>query len=428
MPPSSPAVSGESSVSVNLFCPTTTMLAALDLGDPLAVRLDQPGLHVGDRLDGAALLLDRLHLGLGALDEFGHQAVHHLRALEDVGVLEQVGLVGEDLLDPQAPLLIPGAGEAERLVPSRQLDRAGTGVAAQGHGKRLEHDPGHVVLGLGLGQAERVDLDAVAEAQELRLGHPVAVAADPLPHLAHGAQLGVLLDEPDPGVDEERDAAEDLGEVLVGDLAARLHLVEHRDRGGERVGDLLDRRRAGLLQVVGADVDRVPLGDLVDGEGDRVGDQPHRGPGREGVGAAREVLLDDVVLGRAGERGALDAVLLRDRRVEREQPGGRGVDRHRGVHLAEWDPVEKRVHVALVDDRDADLADLAASQLRVGVVAGLRGQVEGDREACLALGQVLAVELVRSTGIRVARVGAHDPGAVPLGQAVLAHAHMVSPR
>ena len=40
----------------------------------------------------------------------------------------------------------------------------------EGHGERLEHDPGHVVLGLGLGQPERVDLDAVAQAQELRLG------------------------------------------------------------------------------------------------------------------------------------------------------------------------------------------------------------------------------------------------------------------
>ena len=46
------------------------------------------------------------------------------------------------------------------------------------------------------------------------------------------------------------------------------------------------------------------------------------------------------------------------------------------------------MHVALVRDRHADLADLAAGQLVVGVVAGLGGQVEGDRQAGLALGQV----------------------------------------
>ena len=156
-------------------------LAALDLRDPLAVRLDQPGLHVGTASTAPPCSATGLHLGVGALGELVDQAVHHHRALEDVGVLEQVGLVGEDLLDTQAPLLVPGAGQAERLVPGRQLDRPGAGVAAERHGQRLEHDPGHVVLGLGLGQAEGVDLDAVAEAEELRLGDAVAVAADLLP-------------------------------------------------------------------------------------------------------------------------------------------------------------------------------------------------------------------------------------------------------
>ena len=46
-----------------------------------------------------------------------------------------------------------------------------------------------------------------------------------------------------------------------------------------------------------------------------------------------------------------DAVLLGDRHVEREQPGRRGVDRHRRVHLVERDAVEQRVHVPLVGDR-----------------------------------------------------------------------------
>ena len=156
------------------------------------------------------------------------------------------------------------------------------------------------------------------------------------------------------------------------------------------------------------------LGISLTREGDRVGDQPHRGAGREGVGAAREVLLDDVVLGRAGERGALDPVLLGDGDVEAEQPGGGGVDRHRGVHLVERDPVEQRVHVAPVGDRDADLADLAAGEHVVGVVAGLGRQVEGDREPRLALGEVAPVELVRAAGVGVARVGAHHPGAVGL--------------
>ena len=123
--------------------------------------------------------------------------------------------------------------------------------------------------------------------------------------------------------------------------------------------------------------------------------------------------------------GAVDAVLLGDRDVEGEQPGGGRVDRHRGVHLVERDAVEQRVHVALVDDRDADLADLAAGEDVVGVVSGLGRQVEGDREAGLALGEVAPVELVRAPGVRMPGVGAHHPGTVGLGRRCSPHAQMI---
>ena len=53
-----------------------------------------------------------------------------------------------------------------------------------------------------------------------------------------------------------------------------------------------------------------------------------------------------------------------DGHVERQQPGGGGVDRHRRVHLVERDAVEQRVHVALVGDRHADLAHLARATAR----------------------------------------------------------------
>ncbi len=171
-------------------------------------------LHVGDRLDRAAVLGDDRHLGACALEQLLHEPLHDLRALEDVGVLEHVGLVGEHLLDAQRPLLIPGPGQPQRLVPGGQLDRAGTGVAAERDGERLEHDPLDVVLRLGLGQAERVDLDAVAEAQVAGVADPVALAAELLPEDRHRAQLRVLLDEAHAGVDEEGDAPEHLLHAL----------------------------------------------------------------------------------------------------------------------------------------------------------------------------------------------------------------------
>ena len=236
----------------------------------------------------------------------------------------------------------------------------------------------------------------------------VALAAELLPQRRHRAQLGVLLDEAHAGVDEEGDAREHGAHALVAD--PRAHLVEHRLRRRHGEGDLLHRRRARLLQVVGADVHRVPPRHVLDRVGHGVGDQPHRRRGREGVGPAREVLLDDVVLRRPLEHGRIDALLLRAHDVERQQPRGRRVDRHRRVHAVERDAVQQRVHVALVRDGDADLADLAARELVVGVVAGLRRQVERDREPGLPLGEVAAVERVGLRGGRVARVRPHHPG------------------
>ncbi len=391
---------------------------------------DQLLLHVAglDGRDRATQRLHPVHLGTSILDQLGDLGLDDVRAVEDVVVLEQVGLVGQHLLQPQRPLLVPGPGQAERLVPGGELDGAGAGVLAERHAQHLEHDPGDVVLRLRLGQPERVDLDAVPETPHLVVGDAVSVAGDLVPELDEGAHLAGLLDEADPRIDEERDPADDLPEVLLGDLTGVLHLVEHRDRGAQRVGELLPRRGACLLQVVAADVDRVPLRDLVDGVGDDVGDQPQRVLGREHVGATGEVLLDDVVLGGAGElvghlgRLHLGVLLLRDDLVEGQQPHRGGVDRHRGVHLGQRDLVEEAPHLAEVRHRDADLADLTAAERVLRVVAGLGRQVEGDREPGLTLRQVGAVERVRRGRGRVAGVRPHDPGAV-----LLAHGPRVGP-
>src|SRR3546814_1837721 len=105
---------------------------------------------------------------------------------------------------------------------------------------------------------------------------------------------------------------------------------------------------------------------------------------------------DLVVLHRAGELATRRALLFGAGDVERQQPGRRGVDGHRGVHLRQRDAGEELLHVAEVADRHADLADLALGERVVAVVAGLRRQVEGDGEPGLPARQVLAVERVRS--------------------------------
>ena len=107
---------------------------------------------------------------LARLDQLGGAGLDHDRPVEQVVVLQQVGLEGQHLLDAQRPLLVPRAGQAQGLVPGRELDGAGPGLLRQGHAERLEHDALHVVLGLRFGQAQAVDLHAVAEAARLRVG------------------------------------------------------------------------------------------------------------------------------------------------------------------------------------------------------------------------------------------------------------------
>src|SRR5205823_62982 len=78
----------------------------------------------------------------------------------------------------------------------------------------------------------------------------------------------------------------------------------------QRVGDFLDRRRPGLLEVVGAAVDRIPLGDVLDRIGDRVGELPHARAGWEGVGTAAYVLLVAVVVRGGHDLVHCDALIL----------------------------------------------------------------------------------------------------------------------
>ena len=271
-----------------------------------------------------------------------------------------------------------------------------------------------VVLGLLLGQAEGVHLHAVAEAPELLVLHAPALEADPVPHGGEGPHLAGLLDEADPGVDEEADPADHRRQVAWVHLARGGHGVDDADGRGQGVGDLLDRGGPRFLEVVAADVHRVPARDVADGVGDGVDGESEARRGREDEGPPGQVLLHDVVLGGAGQFREGHPVVLGVGQVEAEEPGRGGVDGHRGVHLAHRDAVEELVHVAQVDDRDADLAHLPGRLGGVGVVAGLGGEVEGDGQAGLPPGQVGAVELVGLTGRGVPRVRPHHPRPVPL--------------
>ena len=229
-------------------------------------------------------------------------------AVEEVGVLEQVGLVGEDLLDAERPLLIPGMGKAEGLVPGWQLDGPGSGASRQRHPERFEDDAGHVVFRLLLREAEGVDLHAVAETTQPRVGDAPSFRAI-RSHMAVKARILQVSSTKRMPALQKKDAPDDRRQFFRRQLTGVPDGVDHAD--GRRQGECQFLHRCGsrLLQVVTAHVDGVPPGGMPDGPGHRVDDEtPARG-GRENVGASGEVLLDDVVLGGAGEEAALTPVV-----------------------------------------------------------------------------------------------------------------------
>ncbi len=150
---------------------------------------------------------------------------------------------------------------------------------------------------------------------------------------------------------------------------------------------------------------RDPLGAV----GEEVGRQPHRRLRRIDVVAARDVLLEDVVLRRPAQLLRRHALLLGDELVEEQQHRGRRVDRHRRRDLVERDLVEGDPHVLDRVDGHAGAADLAEAARVVRVEAELRRQVERHRQAGRALRQQVAVALVGLLRARVARVLAHRP-------------------
>ena len=144
--------------------------------------------------------------------------------------------------------------------------------------------------------------------------------------------------------------------------------------------DLLDRRAALLAEVVAADRDRVPPRDPLPAVREQVGGQPDRALRRVDEVAARDVLLEDVVLGRAAKLLGGHALLLADQLVEQQEHRRGRVDRHRRRHLVERDLVERRPHVVDRVDRDAGAAHLAQAPRVIGVEPELGREVERHRQ------------------------------------------------
>ena len=219
------------------------------------------------------------------------------------------------------------------------------------------------------------------EAERLRAGvrRPEAVAHDLGPQAPGRSELRHLLEEVVVRIEEEREPGTELvrreagvdGGLAVGDPVR------------QREGQLLHGGRSGLADVVAGDRDRVPARDPLVAVREEIGRDPHRGPRREDVVPAGDVLLQDVVLGRSAKRLGRNSLALGHQLVEKEEQRRRRVDGHGRRDLAEWDICEEELHVCDRVDRHSGPAHLSECMRIVRVVAELRREVEGDRKARL---------------------------------------------
>ena len=246
---------------------------------------------------------------------------------------------------------------------------------------------------------------------------PEALAHDARPQPAGGPELRHLLQQVRVRVEEERHPRGDLVDLQAG-LAGG---VQVGDAVAQGEGHLLDGVRARLADVVAADADAVPAGQLVPAERQDVGAQAHRRAGRIDVRPAGDVLLQDVVLDRARQALAGDAPLVGHRHVQRQQGGGGGVDGHGGRHLVQRQAVQQPAHVVQGGDGHAGAAHLARGQRVIRVAPHLGGQIEGHRQPGLPRGQQALEALVGGLGRAEAGVLAHGP------QAAAVHGRLHAP-
>ena len=148
---------------------------------------------------------------------------------------------------------------------------------------------------------------------------------------------------------------------------------------------------------------------MLRGVGHNVSDDAHRGVGRVDEGVAHHELLEDVVLDRAAELGLRGALLLGGDDVHAQHRQHGAVHGHRDRDLVQGDRVEEDLHVLDGIDRHAGHADVALDARVVRVVAAMRREIERDREAHLAGGEVGAVEAIAVLGRAEAGVLANGP-------------------
>ena len=167
---------------------------------------------------------------------------------------------------------------------------------------------------------------------------------------------------------------------------------------GQREGQLLHGRRTRLPNVIAADRNRVPLGNVLGAEFDQVDDQPHGRLGGKDDLVLRVELFEDVVLDGAAELTPIPASLAGGGEIKRHDHGRGGVDRHRDADLLEVDLGKQLPHVVDGVDGHSQPAHFPPRLRAVAVEPHQGRQVEGSAQPGLALFEQEAKSLVGLAG------------------------------
>ncbi len=332
------------------------------------------------------------------------QALDVVAAPQRIDDLRDAGLLGQDQLRVAGNSRREGRRQGHRLIQRVGVQALGTAEHG-GHG--LDGGAHHVVICVVLGERDARCLAMGAQHRRARILGP-ELRHQFRPQQTRRPQLGDFHEEVHADGEEEAESRSERVNVQPASQG-RPHVFQ---AVGQGEGQFLHRRSACFLHVVAGDRDgieaRHPLG-AVD---DDVGNDAHARRGRIDVGVADHELLEDVVLDGSGQLLRGHALFLGgDDEAGHDRQDG-AVHGHRHAHLIERDAVEQDLHVLDGIDGDAGLADIADDPGMIGVIAAMGGQIEGDRQALLAGGEVVAEEGVGLFGRREPGVLADGPGAV----------------
>ena len=127
------------------------------------------------------------------------------------------------------------------------------------------------------------------------------------------------------------------------------------------------------------------------------------------VSSACDVFLQNIVLYRSREFFEVCSLLPGHGDIQGQKNRRRGIDGHGSGYSRQRNLFKKRLHVLERADGHAHFAHFAPRPGMVGIKTHLRGQIEGDGQARLALRQEVAVARVRLASRAEAGILPHGP-------------------